>query len=163
MTNNTKNVPSLNSFLTRVLLLISGLIAVGIASTIFFAPDAFYANYAIDIGTDVSLANELKAPAGMLLVGGLLILTGVVRKELTATSLGAASLIYLSYGLSRLFSMATDGFPNTGLVSAAILELTIGTICLLVRMRHRKLYCASRDGAQGAWNAVNAGGGVSLP
>lgn len=128
----------LNPYLTRGLLLTSGLLAAGIATTILFAPDAFYAGYGIDTGSNVSLANELKAPAGMLLIAGLLMLAGVVRTELAGESLATASLIYLSYGLSRLLSMATDGIPHSGLVSAAILEITIGAICLLVWSRHRK-------------------------
>ena len=60
---------------------------------------------------------------GLLLTSGLLMLAGVVRTELTVASLGMASLIYLSYGLSRLLSIAIDGIPHSGLVSAAILEI----------------------------------------
>ena len=67
MMTNTENmnVPSL--YVTKGLLLTSGLLAAGIAATILFAPDAFYASYGIDIGSNVNLANELKAPAGVLL------------------------------------------------------------------------------------------------
>ncbi len=153
MTKNIANMTRLSSTLIKGLLLISGLLAAGIAATILFAPDAFYAGYGINTGTDVSLANELKAPAGMLLIAGLLILAGVVRTELTVASLGIASLIYLSYGVSRLLSMAIDGIPHGGLVGAAMFEIAIGLVCLLVFARHRKSTFGTRIAARGDLNA----------
>jgi hypothetical protein len=82
MTTNTKNVNVFSAYLIRVLLLASGLLAAGIAATILFAPDAFYTGYGIDVGSNVNLANELKAPAGLLLIAGLLMLIGVFRAVL---------------------------------------------------------------------------------
>lgn len=153
MTKNIENTTRLSSYLIKGLLSISGLLAAGIAASILFAPDAFYAGYGIDTGADASLANELKALAGMLLISGLLMLAGVVRTELIFVSLGTASLIYLSYGVSRLLSMVVDGIPHSGLVSAAMLETTIGLICLLVFARHRKSVFGPRIAARADWNA----------
>ena len=127
-----------SKYATKGLLLASGLLAAGIAATILFAPEAFYSAYGIDVRSNVNLANELKAPAGLLLGAGLLMLTGVFRARLTVLSLTTATVICLSYGLSRLLSMATDGFPNGGLVSAAILEIAIGVACLLALMFIRR-------------------------
>ena len=128
---------STSIYVTRALLLASGLLATGIAATILAAPDPLYAGYGIDISSNASLANELKAPAGTLLAAGLLMLVGVVKSKYAVTSLAVASVIYLSYGLSRLLSIAVDGFPHSALVSAAMLELALGTVCLLgfVRLR----------------------------
>lgn len=135
-------------FVTRGLMLGSGLLATGIAVAIFAAPDLFYAGYGIDVSTNVSLANELKAPAGTLLVAGLLMLAGVVKRRYAVMSLATGSVIYLSYGLSRLLSIAVDGFPNSALVSAAILELALGAVCLLslvgLRMKSRRTSNAGR-------------------
>ena len=128
---------STSLFVTRGLLLVSGLLATGIAATILAAPDPFYAGYGIDVSSDVSLANELKAPAGTLLIAGLLMLVGVVKPRYAVTSLAIGSVIYLSYGLSRVLSMAVDGFPHSALVSAAMLELVLGAICLLGLVRLR--------------------------
>ena len=125
---------------TRGLLLLSGLVAVAIAATILAAPEAFYASYDIDLGGNVDLVNELKAPAGALLVAGLLMLAGVVRTDLAPVSFGTAAAVYLSYGGSRLVSMLVDGVPNESLVSAAVVEILIGAVCLfgLTRIRNRK-------------------------
>ena len=139
MTTNTETMSVISLYLTKGLLLASGLLASGIAATILFVPEAFYAAYEIDIDSNVNLANELKAPAGLLLVAGLLMLTGVVRSKFAALSLSTATVIYLSYGLSRVFSMATDGFPNSGLVSAAAIEIAIGVACLIGFARLRRV------------------------
>ena len=114
----------------RLVLLLSGLIATAIAGTILMAPGAFYSTYGIEIAGNTDLINELKAPAGMLLLTGLLMLAGVFRSELTVASLMTATTVYLSYGMSRLSSIALDGLPHSGLVEAAVLEIVIGAVCL---------------------------------
>ena len=123
----------------RLVLFGSGLVAVGIAVTILFAPAAFYAGYGIDVTGDATLANELKAPAGALLVAGLVMFAGVFRWELAVVSLTTAAVVYLSYGLSRVVSIAVDGIPHSGMVSAAGIELIIGAICLLTLLQVRQI------------------------
>ncbi len=153
MTKNIENMTRFSSYATKGLLLTSGLLAAGIAATILFAPDAFYASYGIEVSSNVSLANELKASAGMLFIAGLLMLAGVIRTELTVASLGTATVTFLSYGLSRLLSMAIDGVPHSGLVSAAVLEIAIGVICLIVFMRFRRYGFTARIAGRDTWNA----------
>lgn len=125
------NLLSLRNLVTRKLLLsFSGIIASGIAVTILMAPEAFYAVYGIEVAGNTNLTNELKAPAGMLLVAGLMMLAGVFRSRLTMTSLVTGAAVYLSYGLSRIASIAVDGVPHNGLVEAAVFEIAIGAACL---------------------------------
>jgi len=138
MTTNARTMSAFSAYATKGLLLASGMLAAGIAVTIFFAPDAFYASYEIDIGTNVGLINELKAPAGMLLMAGLLMLAGVFKAEFVVPSLATATVIYLSYGLSRVLSMMIDGVPNSALVGAAVLEIAIGVSCFLGLMHIRR-------------------------
>lgn len=151
MTKNDVRTSVYSSYGTRGLLLASGLIAAGIAATILFAPGAFYGSHGIEIGTNVSLANELKAPAGLLLLAGFLMMAGVFKSELATASLATAAAVYLSYGLSRVLSMAIDGVPHGGLVSAAAIEIVIGGICLVDLLRHRKTTSARQVGAGGVW------------
>ncbi|MBT8080004.1 MAG: DUF4345 domain-containing protein [Gammaproteobacteria bacterium] len=154
MTRINKRVSVFGSYGTRALLLASGLIAAGIATMILFAPNAFYGSYGIDIGADINLANELKAPAGPLLLAGLLMMAGVFRSEFTTPSLATAAAVYLSYGLSRILSMAMDGVPHSGLVSAASIEVAIGAICFVDLLRHRKTTVARRRAAGDTWYAT---------
>ena len=124
--------------LARLVLLLAGFTATAIAAAIMFAPEAFYASYGITLGQDIDLANEMKAPMGLLAAAGLLMLAGAVRADLTFASLAIASAVYLSYGLSRVSSFAIDGLPNSGLVGAAVFELFLGVICLFAFLRIRK-------------------------
>ena len=123
----------------RLILVASGMIAVAIAVTILFAPDAFYAGYGIRVGGNATLANELKAPAGALFAAGLLMFAGAFRSEYTAISLTIAVVVYLSYGLSRVTSIVIDGIPHSGMVDAAVIELLIGAVCLLTLTRIRQV------------------------
>ena len=154
MRENDERKSVYSAYGTRGLLLASGLIAAGIAAMILFAPHVFYGGYGIDIGANVSLTNELKAPAGALLLAGLLMTAGVFKSELTIPSLALAAAVYLSYGLSRILSMALDGVPHSGLVSAAAIEVAIGAICLVDLMRHRKTTVVHRIAAEDIWCAT---------
>ena len=127
-----------NPYTTRLVLLLSGLIAVAIAGTILTAPDAFYAGYGIQVGGNATLANELKAPAGALLVAGLLMFAGVFRSKFIVASLITATIVYLSYGMGRVLSIAIDGLPHSGMISAAGIEIVIGTVCLLTLLHVRR-------------------------
>lgn len=128
----------------RSILVVSGLLAIGIASTIFATPGAFYAAYEIEVAGNISLINELKASAGVLFLAGLVMLAGVFMTKLSVAALATGALVYLAYGSSRLLSIAVDGLPHSALVSAAGLEIIIGAICVLVLLpdlkdrQHRK-------------------------
>ncbi len=56
-----KATKSRNSATRRLVLVFSGLLAIGIASTILASPSTFYAAYGIELASNVSLINELKA------------------------------------------------------------------------------------------------------
>lgn len=115
---------------------ISGIIAISFGAAILFAPEAFYAAYGIKLGNDASQLNEIRASGGALLVIGLVIVSGAVWSELTFASAVASSALYVSYGLSRLLSIALDGWPDNGLVVAAAFELGIGVISLFALCRY---------------------------
>ena len=126
------------SVTARLILLASALVATAIAGMILSAPETFYAGYGIDVSENATLANELKAPAGMLLVAGLIMFAGVLRTRYTAASLMTAAAVYLSYGLARVSSIVIDGLPHSGMIGAAGVELIIGTVCLLCLLRIRR-------------------------
>ncbi|MGI9235658.1 MAG: DUF4345 family protein, partial [Woeseiaceae bacterium] len=54
-----------------------------------------------------------------------------------ALSMSIAAALYLSFGLSRFLSMIVDGVPHDSLVSAAVVEVAIGTICLINAISYR--------------------------
>jgi len=127
-----------NSYMQIAVLAISGLIAICFGGAILFVPELFYATYAMDLANDTSWLNETRASGGALLGIGLLIALGSIFSKLEFTSIIVSSAVYLSYGLSRLLSMAIDGAPGNGLVVAATFELCLGAMCLFILFRYHK-------------------------
>jgi hypothetical protein len=127
-----------NSKVLKTILIISGLIASGFGAAILFTPVAFYASYGIELGGNFSLLNEIRAPGGALMASGILIISGAFVDKLSFTAAVASTLLYLSYGLSRVMSIAVDGMPVEGLVQAAILEIAIGLACVFALIKYRE-------------------------
>ena len=125
-----------NSNVLKTILLISGLIASGIGAAILFAPGAFYATYDIELGGNFSLLNEIRASGGALLASGILIMSGAFVDKLAFTATVVSTLLYLSYGLSRVMSIAIDGMPVEGLIQAAVIEIVMGLICIFALVKY---------------------------
>jgi hypothetical protein len=127
-----------NSKALKVILFVAGLIAISIGGMVLVQPAAFYATNGIGLAGNVSLLNEIRASGGALLAAGILILSGAFVASLTFTAVVVASLLYLSYGLSRILSFTIDGMPSESLVQAAALEVVIGVLCVYVFVRYRE-------------------------
>jgi low temperature requirement protein LtrA len=121
----------------KALLFVSGALLTVIGASILTAPVDFFAANDIELGTSVSLLNELKAPAGLLLAAGVFMISAIFIHNRTDGAMWLAALIYLSYAAARLLSMAVDGAPATGLIQAAALEGVLGLACLAVLMIRR--------------------------
>ena len=130
-----------------VLLLVAGAMLILVGIFIMASPVEFYASNGIELGTNPSLLNELKAPAGLLLAAGLFMIGASFVRRQADTALWLGALIYLSYAGSRFVSMAWDGVPAAGLVQAAALEGVVGLACLAVLMIRRMPACAPNSGA----------------
>lgn len=127
-----------NSKVLKSILFISGLIAIGVGAGILFMPVSFYAADGIDLGGNVSLLNEVRASGGGILAVGVLVLMGAFVAKLAFTSIVISMVMYLSYGISRIQSMAIDGIPAEGLVMATVLELVVGSICVFALLKYRE-------------------------
>jgi hypothetical protein len=120
-----------------VLLLIAGALLLLIGVFILMSPVDFYASNNIELGANVSLLNELKAPAGFLLTAGLFMIVAIFFRRLADTAILLGAMIYLSYAGARLVSIISDGMPAAGLVQATTLEAVVGLACLtLLVLRH---------------------------
>ncbi len=124
----------MRSIMVRSLLLISGLIAAGVGAATLFAPHQFHAMSGISLEDSASLMSEIRAPGGLLLVSGLLIALGAFVSRMMFSGLALSALVFLSYGLSRLWSMIADGMPANVLIQAAGLELFIGIACVIAAL-----------------------------
>lgn len=119
----------------QALLWIAGLIAITIGIGIMLFPVEFHATSGITLQGPASLMSEIRAPAGVLVVGGILIITGAYSAAMTFTSVVIGALIYLGYGVPRLISIALDGVPTPNLIAATAVELIGGAIFIWVAYR----------------------------
>jgi uncharacterized membrane protein len=116
----------------KTLLIISGVLLIFISASIIVSPTDFYGSNNIELGTNTSLINELKTPAGLLLSAGVFMIVAVMIRGKLNLALALSALIYLSYAVSRFASMAVDGLPASGLLTATFVEAAIGLACLSV-------------------------------
>ncbi len=126
-----------NSRIESILLFVGGLIALVIGALTLIVPVQFHSSTNIDLGAQINLLNEVRAPGGGLVAIGILILLGIYLKSLRYTSLLVAATIYLSYGTARIISIIVDGIPATELILATILELVIGLFAFFLSKRHK--------------------------
>ena len=125
-----------NSKVLKIILIISGLVIIIIGAAILFVPATFFATNGITLGNDSSLLNEIRAPGGALLASGIFIVAGAFVPRLALTAVLLSTLLYLSYGFSRILSMVVDGIPSEGIVIAAVVELGIGLACLFALLKY---------------------------
>lgn len=128
----------------KAYLVLSGLIALGVGVSVLFATVPFYEDSGIPLGNNISLINELKAMGGGLLAAGALVMSGVFIKRLTYSATLISALMYLAYGLSRVFSMATDGMPVSVLVQVSVVELVVGTAGIYAFLKYQDKAGASQ-------------------
>ncbi len=110
----------------RLLLGAGALVALALALAILFAPQAFYSGYGIAIGNDVALLNELKAPAGAILLAAGIMTLGLFRPGWLGHALLVGAVLYLGFGLGRALALVPDGLPPASLLAAMTLELALG-------------------------------------
>ena len=127
-----------NSNVVKTILFISGLILVGIGAATLFAPVAFLGTSGIDLGGQINLLSEIRAAGGALLASGIVIMLGVFVAKLTFTSTVISILVYLSYGIARILSMAIDGMPAQELMAATALEIIIGLAGVFALLKYRE-------------------------
>ena len=119
----------------RAYLGLSGIIAALIGASILAAPHAIFASNQIMLGADPSLLSEIRAPGGLLLTCGVLMLAGAFSTRFTSLGLLTCALVFTTYGVSRVVSLLLDGPPSASLVGALLIELVIGGIAIILVTR----------------------------
>ena len=114
---------------------VCGLILLGVGGAILLTPEAFHASNGIALQTNASLMSEIRAPGGLLFASGLLITVGSFRHKLRSQAVILATLVYGTFGVARLPSMALDGMPSKGIVGATAIELIVAAIGLALLTR----------------------------
>ncbi len=102
-----------------------------IGAAILLVPHSFFAESGVTLGRDPSLLSEIRAPGGLLLASGVVVLLGAVWRSIRRRALMLAAIVYGSFGVSRLLSIAIDGMPSESLFGATGIELLLAALCLL--------------------------------
>ena len=116
--------------ITVIYLVIAGLVLLTIGSAILLAPHAFHGGNGITLGDNPNLLSEIRAPGGLLVSSGIVILIGAFRRQLRSRSVQLTTFVYGSFGVARLVSMALDGIPSSSIVGATLLELIVALVGL---------------------------------
>lgn len=116
-----------DSKFVKAMLIISGVLLIFIGGAYLFTPIEFYSSAnQTDISGQVNLLSEIRASGGGLLFGGLLVLLGAFKPQLTYTSTVISIMIWMGYGLARVIAITADGMPNEGLFTVMFIEIIIG-------------------------------------
>ena len=126
-----------NSKVVKIVLILAGLVGMIVGGANLFVPVEFNASSGIELGINISLLNEMRASGGGLLLSSIVIFLGAFISRLTFTSTLLATILYLSYGFSRIMSMMVDGMPSNDLVVVAIFEIIIGLVSMSIFYKYR--------------------------
>lgn len=119
-------------------LAVAGLIGFSVGIGQLFFPIAFEASSGVRLDADINLLSEFRSAGGSLFLLGILILCGAFRQSLTKPALFLAAVLYLAYGLSRLYAFFADGIPNPLFVVVTTAEIGIGLTAFLTFYRVNK-------------------------
>ena len=128
-----------NSIILKIVLSISGVIAMAIALMIQIDPNHFYLANHIHLHGNINLLSEIRAPAMALFTYGLVIFLGIFIARLAFTSTVLSTVLYSSYGVGRILGIIFDGKPTDSLMSAATIEITLGLISLICLIKYTDL------------------------
>ncbi len=130
--------------LTVLYLVIAGLLLLVIGGALVFAPHSFHGSNGVALGDNPNLLSEIRAPGGLLACSGIIILIGAIRRQLRSLAVQLTTLVYGSFGLARLVSIAIDGMPSSSIIAATVLELVVAFVGLAILWRWRTEYAADR-------------------
>ena len=128
-----------NSKALKAFLIISGLLLTFIGGATLFMPVAIKASSGVDIGGNISVLNDIRASASLILCLAILIVSGAFVKKLSYTSSLVAFLLFSSLGLGRIISILLDGMPADAMVKATGLEMVLGIVGAILFAKYREI------------------------
>lgn len=118
---------------TRTVLAGSGALLGYIGGALMFMPKTFLEMSHVIVDRDPGLMSELTAPSGMLLIFGAVMIGGAVKPRFANLALVMGAMVYGSYGICRLISMALHGIPPGSLIAATAIELVVAALLIGLR------------------------------
>ena len=122
----------------RVFLVVAGLIGFSVGVGQLFLPVVFEASSGVRLDADINLLSEFRSAGGSLFLLGILIMSGAFKQSLLKHTLFLTSVLYLGYGLARVYAFIVDGIPNNLFIVVTTVEVAIGLAALLTFYEVRK-------------------------
>lgn len=126
----------MNRIIVRAALAASGAILGLIGFALMFTPQAFLKSSHVIVAPDPGLMSELSAPSGVLLITGSLMVFAAVKLRFAKLGLISGAIVYGSYGVGRLVSVAVHGTPPQSLLTAMLIELGVAAVLVTLHRRH---------------------------
>jgi hypothetical protein len=108
-------------------------------------PLGFYTFSGLALPDDAGLLSEVRGAGGIMLVSGLVVGLGAVRRAWSRTAVVFAAVVFLSLGLGRLLGIALDGSPGAGVIQGMAIELVLGGLALFAFFRYVYAGRVARD------------------
>jgi len=99
-------------------------------------PIGFYAFSGLELPDDAGLLSEVRGAGGIIMVSGLVVGLGAVRRDWSRTSVLLAAVVFLSLGLGRLVGIALDGSPGAEVIQGMAIELVLGGLALFAFFKY---------------------------
>lgn len=116
---------------TLLLLHINGWTAILIGSLMVIDPVSMLHSYGLQSDLSAGLLSELKAPGGLLIASGLMMIRYSISEALHERGLQTAIMVYGGYGSVRLLGIAVDGMPPFEILVATGIELFLCGVSLI--------------------------------
>ena len=115
----------------------AGFTLVLVGSVIALTPTRYFQSFYPDLMPSISYLSELRGMGGGLLVFGLLACCALGDRRVADTAINATALIFAAFAAFRMIGIASDGLPQTAILAAMLIELTLASAGLwLIRLRN---------------------------
>jgi hypothetical protein len=121
--------------LTRAVLFAAGSVSLIIGVAITFLTQGFYAGTGIDLHDNASLFSEIRASGAVLLVVAVYLLVALVRPAWQLSALLVSVVYFGAYGLARLYSALSFGWPTREINTAMAAELAVCALAAVLVVR----------------------------
>lgn len=122
----------------RVFLVVAGLIGFSVGVGQLFFPIAFEASSGVRLDADINLLSEFRSAGGSLFLLGILIMSGAFKQSLLKHTLFLTSVLYMGYGLARVYAFVVDGITNELFIVVTTAEVGIGLAAFWLFYKVRK-------------------------
>jgi len=123
--------------LSKVALVLNGLVMTMICVRSLVGPEAFLGQYGVHLSSATALAEARSIHGGGFGALALLVWVGLFRADFRVTGLRVAGFVMLGLAAGRLVGVAVDGATDSVTLTATLGELVLGGLAVAALRRER--------------------------